>query len=126
MTRISAARARRLAPGAVPYASDLEAAFFAALALHGADLPAPCRELVFAPPRRWRFDAAWPAAMLAAECDGGQWAAGGGRHNTDADREKLNAAAALGWRVLRFSASMITDNPVGCVDAVRRALGRTP
>jgi very-short-patch-repair endonuclease len=80
---------------------------------------------VFAPPRRWRFDAAWPAALLAAECDGGQWAAGGGRHNTDADREKLNAAAALGWRVLRFSASMITDNPVGCVDAVRKALNQS-
>lgn len=59
--------------------------------------------------RRWRFDYAWVSRCVAVEIDGGQWSPRGGRHNTDADREKLNAAAALGWRVLRYSGAMLND-----------------
>ena len=70
----------------------------------------------------WRFDFCWVDCGVAVECDGGQWAPRGGRHNTDADRAKLNAAAALGWRVLRFSASMLND-PERCVKMVKEALG---
>lgn len=77
----------------------------------------------FHPSRRWRFDFAWPDARVAVEIDGGQWARGGGRHNRDSDREKLNEAAALGWRVLRFSGQMIDRDPAGCVDALERAMG---
>ncbi len=66
-------------------------------------------EYRFHPTRRWRFDLAWPARRLAVEVDGGQWMAGGGRHNTDADREKLNAAAIAGWRVLRYSPRQLRD-----------------
>ena len=36
------------------------------------------REHRFAPPRRWRFDLAWPAERLAVEVDGGRWQSGGG------------------------------------------------
>lgn len=90
------------------------------LAPHG--LPTPCLEYRFHPVRKWRFDLAWPAERVAAEIDGGQWRAGGGRHNTDSDREKLNVAAALGWRVLRFSHTALASDPAGCVELVAAAL----
>jgi hypothetical protein len=41
------------------------------LCLRAAGLPEPIREYRFAPSRRWRFDFAWPAAMLAVEVEGG-------------------------------------------------------
>lgn len=72
--------------------------------------------------RLWRFDFAWPQAMVAVEFDGGQHAPGGGRHNTDEDRDKLNHAAALGWRVLRFSNQQWADDPSRCVDLIVQAL----
>ena len=74
-------------------------------------LPDPTRELRFAPPRRWRFDFAWPDLMVALEVDGGTWTRG--RHSRpggfEADCEKLNAAASLGWRVLRVTGDMVRD-----------------
>ena len=67
------------------------------------------REYRFHPVRRWRFDIADPVRMIALECDGGTWAFG--RHNRPAGYEKdcikLNEAACLGWRVLRFTGAMI-------------------
>ena len=76
----------------------------------------PTREYMFAASigRRWQFDFAFPGRKLAVEIDGGQWASHGGRHNTDDDRDKLNHAAALGWRVLRFSGSMLKDPEKVC------------
>jgi len=72
-------------------------------------LPEPVREHKFHPTRKWRFDFAWPARMIAVEVDGGTWA--GGRHTRGAgfekDCEKLNAATLLGWRVFRFTTGMI-------------------
>lgn len=74
----------------------------------------PEREYAFAPPRRWRFDFAWPARLIAAEVEGGTWSEG--RHVTGAGFErdclKYNAAAAAGWRVFRFTA-----NHVKCEEA---------
>lgn len=78
------------------------------------------KELVFAPPRKWRFDFYIPEHMIAIEIDGGTHqksyytdktgqvkSFSGGRHNTAEgfieDMEKLNTATALGWRVLRFT-----------------------
>lgn len=63
----------------------------------------------FHPTRRFRFDYAWVTERVAVEIDGGQWQAHGGRHNTDPDRDKLNQAAVLGWRVLRYSGAMLED-----------------
>lgn len=94
-------------------------------ALAPGDLPGPVPEYRFHPTRRWRFDFAWPAVTrggVAVEVDGGQWRAGGGRHNTDRDREKLNTAAALGWRVLRFSHQALETDPAGCVELAAAAL----
>lgn len=65
-------------------------------------LPKPVFELVFAPPRRWRFDIAWPDHKLAIEVQGGIFT--GGRHTRGAalikEHEKLNKSASMGWRVL--------------------------
>lgn len=74
----------------------------------------PEREYRFAPPRKWRFDFAWPALRVAVELEGGVWT--GGRHATGAgliaDMDKYNAAASLGWRVLRFSATHLRKDPI--------------
>lgn len=65
-------------------------------------LPMPVTELRFAPPRRFRFDYAWPAQKIALEEQGGLFS--GGRHTRGAallnEHEKLNLAALDGWRVL--------------------------
>ena len=79
------------------------------------------REYKFHPTRKFRADFAAPRYRLLIEVDGGQWKAGGGRHNTDADRAKLNEAAAMGWRVLRFSPAMLQD-PDGVVRVIRAAM----
>lgn len=105
---------------------DLADVFAAWLPLLAPDQPAPQREYRFDAVRRWRFDLAWPLQLVAVECDGGQWCAGGGRHNGDADREKLNAAAVQGWRVLRFSARQITTDPDGCIATLTQALAGVP
>jgi len=85
----------------------------------------PSTEYLFAVPRRWRFDYAFPVEHVAVEFDGGQWVANGGRHNRDSDREKLNEAAARGWRVLRFSNQQWAADPLGCCALVLRALEAT-
>ena len=60
-------------------------------------------EYSFAPPRRWRFDFAYPHRKLAVEIDGSS-AGGGGRHafpqHREKDNEKFNEAALRGWVVL--------------------------
>lgn len=89
------------------------------------DCPTPFSEYQFAKEamgRNWAFDWAFAAEKLAVEVDGGFFAAGGGRHSTDKDREKMNAAAALGWRVMHFSKKQLTDDPLGVVEIVMKAL----
>lgn len=67
------------------------------------------REYTFAPPRKWRFDFAWPDDRVAVEVEGAIWTQG--RHTRgsgySADLDKYNAATLQGWRVLRFSGAMI-------------------
>ena len=106
--------------------SKLEQQFAVAWRVYGNGI-APVTEYQFAASigRRFRFDDAWPDVKVAVEIDGGQWQKHGGRHNTDADRMKLNFAAALGWRVLRFSGTMLRD-PEGCVNMVVWALDDNP
>lgn len=66
------------------------------------NVPPPVMELVFAPPRKWRFDFAWPDHKIALEVQGGAHIRG--RHSRGPalrlEHEKLNAAAVAGWRVL--------------------------
>jgi hypothetical protein len=66
-------------------------------------IPEPTCEYKFCDHRRWRFDFAWPIQRVALEVEGGVWT--GGRHTRGSgflkDVEKYNAAAAMGWRVVR-------------------------
>jgi very-short-patch-repair endonuclease len=74
-------------------------------------LPPPVTEFRFAPPRRWRFDFAWPDHQLAVEVEGGAFI--GGRHTRGLafqhDCEKYNEAVMAGWRVLRVTPAQITS-----------------
>lgn len=72
----------------------------AACVVHG--IPEPFFEYTFCEGRKWRFDLCWRAELLAVEVQGGIHV--GGRHvrgaALEAEHEKLNAAAILGYRVL--------------------------
>lgn len=78
------------------------------------------RELVFAKPRRWRFDFAHLDSKTAIEIDGGVW---NGRHTRGGgflkDSEKLLAAHLLGWRVVRLTSPQLT------ADIIRQLIMRT-
>jgi hypothetical protein len=97
-------------------APDREYAF-----VHAA--PAHLQQLFLAPktrkPRGWKTDCAWPWHKVAVEVDGGKWVPRGGRHTND--REKRNAYAVIGWRVLYFDTDMLED-PDACAQIVRLAL----
>lgn len=62
-------------------------------------------EYRFHPVRKWRFDVAFPEAMVAVEIEGGVWSYG--RHNRAAtflrDMEKYNEATMAGWSILRYA-----------------------
>lgn len=88
-------------------------------------LPEPEREVRFSPPRRWRFDYAWPVEKLALEVDGGGFV--NGRHSRgtgiEKDAEKMNAAVALGYRILRATPRMVADGrALAAIEAVLRGL----
>lgn len=78
-------------------------------------LPEPVREFRFHHTRRWRFDLAYPDRMIAIECEGlvppNDDADRTSRHTTnrgyEQDCEKYDAAVLAGWRLLRFTPSMI-------------------
>lgn len=80
-----------------------------ALHVRGSKIPVPEREFVFARPRRWRLDFAWPDRMVAVEVEGGTWT--GGRHTRGSgfmeDCEKYANAAILGWTVLRVTSDHV-------------------
>ncbi len=90
------------------------------LRLHG--LPKPVAEYRFHPVRKWRFDWAYPGRFIGIEHEGGTY--NRGRHvrpkGYAADCEKYNAAAILGWRVLRFTTEQIGSG--AAVQVIRRAL----
>ncbi len=71
----------------------------------------PVREHRFHETRRWRFDFAWPDLMVAVEVEGlsnkkSRHTSFGGYRK---DCEKYNAAAVMGWCVLRFTNVEIKD-----------------
>jgi very-short-patch-repair endonuclease len=85
-------------------------------------VPEPVREYRFHPKRKWRFDFAWPARLVAVEVEGGTFS--GGRHSRgkgfEADCEKYAEAAILGWRVLRVTTAMVNDGRA--LDLIERAM----
>ena len=84
-------------------------------------------EFRFHTDRRWRFDLAWPALMVAFEREGMARRGGKSRHTTfsgfQADCEKYNTAAILGWRVIRGNVKMISKGTalVAVLDAIKAA-----
>jgi very-short-patch-repair endonuclease len=81
------------------------------------------REFMFAAPqRKWRADFMIGLDLLV-EIDGGSWVAG--RHTRgsgfEKDAEKLNAAAELGYRVLRFTPRMVESGEA--LAQIQRILG---
>lgn len=88
------------------------------------EAPQPEREVKLIPGRKFRCDFVWgDPYRLVVEVDGGQWAAHGGRHNTDQDRAKINLLTLHGYRVLRYSGEMIKTDPGGVIGQVCEALG---
>jgi len=95
---------------------DLSDLFFLTIKIINPKILEDCeREYRFHETRRWRFDFAWKAHKIAVECDGIAKQAGGGRHNTDADRDKINTATMNGWKVFRFSGKQIRNEPDKCL-----------
>ena len=76
-----------------------------------AGLPEPVPEYRFHAARKWRADYAWPLRLVIVEIDGGVWTQG--RHTRGAgviaDQRKLNAAALLGYRVLRYTPDRLME-----------------
>ena len=104
--------------------SDIERAFLTWWRRFASPAPDPVAECRFHPVRRWRFDFAWPDSRVAVECEGGVWTRG--RHTRgagyEADCEKYNQAAALGWRVFRCTSGMLDRAPDEFVEMVKEAL----
>ena len=71
----------------------------------------------FHPERRWRLDYAHLVTKTAIEINGGIWS--GGRHVRGAgylrDREKINAAQMLGWRVFELGTGQVTPDNVQAI-----------
>ncbi len=84
----------------------------------------PVREFRFHPTRKWRFDYAIPVLKIAIECDGGVWT--GGRHVSPQgylkDMEKFNAAAELGWVVLKFTPQNLVTS--GTIETLRATIAK--
>jgi hypothetical protein len=76
-----------------------------------AKIPTPVAEHRFSPPRRWRFDYAWPEQKVALEQEGGVWVRG--RHTRGkgylGDLEKYNCAAIAGWAVIRCTPEQVQN-----------------
>jgi len=67
--------------------------------------PALVKQHVFHPTRQWRLDFAHLASKVGIEIHGGVWRSG--RHTRGSgfvkDRQKMNAAISLGWRVFELT-----------------------
>jgi very-short-patch-repair endonuclease len=88
------------------------------------DAPQPEREQCLIDGRKWRVDFVWRSQMLIVEIDGGQWKQGGGRHNTDNDKEKCNALTEAGYRILHYSGSQLENDPTSCIAQVVRIVSK--
>ena len=83
------------------------------------EMAQPIRDLPF---DRYKIDLAWKDCKLAVEVDGGQYAAGGGKHGGRADYVKTRRLTMAGWRLLRFTAGEVRDDPLAVIREIREAL----
>lgn len=89
--------------------------------------PPPVKEFRFHADRGWRFDYAWPDAMVAVEMEGGTFSTKKKSRHTSAvghhdDCNKYNEAALAGWCVLRYTAKHMGEAAVPVVEQVARAI----
>ena len=80
-------------------------------------------EHIFYPGRKWRIDFAIVDLKIGIEIEGGVFS--GGRHTRGAgfiaDTEKYNAAATLGWVILRFTPQDL--NKITTFETVLKVVG---
>jgi very-short-patch-repair endonuclease len=105
--------------------SDLELAFETYCIQCGLQLQG--REYKFAHPfREWRFDYVFVNSQrqVGVELDGGNYAKGAHVRGASLDdqNEKQNYAMELGWIVLRYTTTMLRNDPCGCIDQIKRVL----
>lgn len=85
--------------------------------------PAPQREVLFHPTRKWRFDLAWPDWKVAVEYQGGIFSRQAS-HSSVAhimrDQEKANEAQLYGWTLIYANAKTVTSGQA--VDWINRAI----
>lgn len=75
--------------------------------------------------RKWRFDFAWPAQLVAVEVEGGQWVGGHGGDRFELDCVKYSEAAIQGWLVVRVTTAMVEDGRAVTL-ALRALWARSP
>ena len=89
------------------------------------ELPEPVREHRFHPERRWRFDFAWPANLLALEIEGILFGEGG-RHQRGQgfanDCLKYVCAQELGWQVVRVPSTWLAGGYGEAMSVVERVI----
>lgn len=90
----------------------------AGLPLPELQYPLPWRSL-----RPGRVDMAYVAARLIIECDGRRWHIAA--KTFEDDRRRDNLATAAGWRVIRITWKMATEQPHEVVAMIRQALALT-
>ena len=106
--------------------SNLERAFMTRwVQLKDSQLPDPEHDKAFHPTRRWRADFIWKNEQVIVECEGMPRGRNGKSRHTQregyqADAEKYNAAAELGYVVLRYTGGMIHNDPQSVIDQVCR------
>ena len=82
-----------------------------AFQIKAAKLPEPVRQFLYVPGRKFTADFSWPGHRLLVEVTGGVYTrqAHGSISGILADIERLNRATKNGWRMLRFTPSMVRD-----------------
>lgn len=103
--------------------SESEAEIAMLLLMRSARLPEPVRQhRVTAGGRNYRFDLAYPAALLAIEVDGKAWHFNARQRTADITRDAH--LAAVGWLTLRFTLEQIGTEGDWVVRCVREAMAR--
>jgi hypothetical protein len=121
---------------------DLEELFLSNLHLLCPDAPEPERQVKLIEGRKFSCDFYWPTHTqliptglpspefmeitvwpVVVEIDGLAKQAGGGKHMSPADYEKINLLNLRGYCVLRFLGSMLRNDPYACISQVAQALG---
>lgn len=110
----------------MPEQSPLERTFETYWITLSQGFPTPTTEYRFAPPRKFKFDFAWPDYKVAVEMEGGTYT--GGRHTRpkgfENDCEKYNLAAEGGWIVLRYTGRMLKNDPHTVIGQIQKVINR--